>query len=116
MVLRRKNKPEFTDPARTFRLTLTVDERLYNGLQSAAKKLGLTRSEYARVLLDAAHAARFGGTGDTQLEDIVGATLLLYGSGFETATIARVLKITEPQVVGIIQQWKSHNRGAAKAA
>lgn len=115
-MLRKKQNPELTDHGRKCPLTLSVHERLYKGLQTAAVRLGMKRADYAQVLLDAAHAARHGGTGDTQLEDVVGATLLLYGSEFDTATIARVLKTTEPQVVRIIQQWKNRNRDAAEAA
>lgn len=93
-----------------------VPEVLYNRIAAEAKERGVTPTRYAQTLFEAAYAARHGNTGGAQLEDIVGATLLLWGSRYDTATIARVLHITEPQVLLIIKHWKARPRREAEAA
>lgn len=88
-------------------LNFQVDDRVYIRLASLAREKGEAVTRYARMLFEAAYAARFNNSGDRHLDAIVGATAVLYfADRKDTATIALAVGVSEQAVLRIVKAWR----------
>jgi hypothetical protein len=89
-------------------VNMHLPEPLVKRVREEARKAGLSVSAYAATLFQAAWAARFGKSGDPELDRIVAGTLLLHGVGLDNGRIAETLCI-EPHIIDrIVQTWTKH--------
>lgn len=93
-------------------INIPVDGRVYERLAEHAKKASMPVGTYARMLFDAAYAARCRETGDFDLDATVAGALILSGAGLDVGVVARALRIEEPVVRRILKVWT--NAGATK--
>lgn len=86
-------------------VNMHLPEPLVKRVKEEAKKAGLSASAYTAMLFQAAWSARFGKSGDPELDRIVAGTLLLHGVGLESKRIAETLCI-EPHIIDrIVDTW-----------
>jgi hypothetical protein len=93
-------------------LNIKVDDKVLENLGKMARAASMPPSTYARVLFDAAYAARCGKSPDEDLNATVAAALILSGAELDSAAIARALKCSEATVVRISQAWRKFRGGA----
>ena len=91
-------------------LTLTVAQSLAAGIAGQAGKAGVTPESHARILLEAAFAARCGrcrpDTGaERDLDEQVRLAFACAGQA-DTAAIARTIGIPEARVMRILAGWR----------
>lgn len=87
-------------------ITFQVDDKVYDRLTKMGAEGGKPTGAYARLLFEAAYAARCGATGDAALDDQVARAGLLWGAGLDTAEIARLTGMPEHRAVRIIGAWR----------
>lgn len=95
-------------------LGITVSPRVYAGVASRAKQLGLTPTGFAKLLFEAGYAARIGQergvpATDAELDEQVRLALACAGQG-NTAAISRATGMPEARVVRILDAWKRTGR------
>jgi hypothetical protein len=101
--------------AETRQVNVLVTAKMHEGLQKLAKAAHMPLSTYARLLLQAAYAARRGETGDRDLDAAVARVVLLWGAAFEPAAIARTVGLSEPTVRRILDAWREEIGGRVAA-
>lgn len=94
-------------------INITVDDRVYDKLSTTARDRGYSVSGYAKMLFDAAYAARSGKSGDLELDALVGCVMVLSGAQKDVGVIAAALKLQERTVTRIMSAWGKHLREAA---
>jgi hypothetical protein len=94
-------------------INISVEDKVYDKLTAMARERGYSTSSYAKIIFDAAYAARAWKSGDLHLDTLVGCAIVLWGAQKDTATIAAALKLQESTVTRIISAWRKHFREAA---
>lgn len=94
-------------------VNIDLDEKVYEKLTAMARERGYSTTAYAKILFDAAYAARHGKSGDIELDALVGCVVVLWGAQKDTATIAAALKLQESTVSRIVSAWRRYFREAA---
>jgi hypothetical protein len=98
--------------------TINITALAKKTLDRQAAERGCASSLWASQVFDIGFAAVCGReksmpVSDTDLDAIVGATLLLWeGEKWNTDAIAKGLGVPEPTVVRILKGWKKYRRGA----
>lgn len=87
-------------------LTFSVDDKVYQRLTDMARQRDMSTGPYAKVLFEAAYAARHRQSGDPDLDARVGLAVVLLGAKQDSATIAKAIGLSEPTVLKIIDAWK----------
>lgn len=93
------------DPKNRPQITISLDAKVHEVATAQAKKLGYSVTGYVTLLFEAAYAARFGKSGDKELDQVVAGTLMLHGSGIDYAAIAKALGVTEETVEKVVGAW-----------
>jgi hypothetical protein len=97
-------------------INMSVSPVVYARLEQMAKVANMPTGTYARVLLEAAYSARVKPpTGDLDLDKAVARVALLFGTKFDTATIAETLDVPERLVAKILAAWREEMK-ARRAA
>lgn len=96
-------------------INLSISETVYSRLVTHARNASMPVSSYARVLFEAAYAARCGETGDRDLDATVAGVLILSGVGLDSETVARALKTDDATVLRIAEAWRKSRTGTAKS-
>lgn len=103
-----------SDDVANFQINFKIDDKVKERLAVAAKAAGMSPTMYAKMLFEAAYAARHGATGDRDLDATVAAALILSGAELDSDEIARALKCSEETVTRIKSAWDaSQTREAA---
>lgn len=93
--------------AARIQINFEVEARTKEALDRLAKDAGLARNTYAKMLFNAAFAARTAPpTGDQDLDTQVARVGLLWGAQFDTAEIEMLTGIPEARVLRIIEVWR----------
>lgn len=87
-------------------INFSVDDRVYAALERQAHDRGHKTITYAKMLFEAAFAARAGVQPDQQLDQIIAATLVLHGAAKDSQAIASRLQLPEATVVRIIDAFR----------
>lgn len=93
-------------------INFDVTTLVYERLREMARSANLSPSGYARMLFEAAYAARWNKSGDADLEAKVGCALVLHAAKQDTATIAAALGLQEATIVRIIDAWRAEKAAA----
>jgi hypothetical protein len=98
-----------TEPA-SQQINLRVTPLVYRNMQKRAGEKGLSVGGYAKLLFEAAYAARVGRekempVTDADLDGQVRGVFCLAGE-FDTATIAKALGVPESLVVKVLDGWR----------
>ena len=94
-------------------INIDVDDKVYDKIAAMARERGYSTTSYAKMIFDAAYAARAWKSGDVQLDALVGCAIVLWGAKKDTTTIAAALKLVESTVTRIISAWRKQFREAA---
>lgn len=94
-------------------INFQVTAKVHVRLGEMAEEAGVPLSTYARMLFEAAYAARCGVHSEPGLDDQVARVLMLFGLDMDTARIARRVGIPEHRVVRILDAWRQETRGGA---
>lgn len=94
-------------------INITVSPVVHQKLAAMAKEAGAPVSTYARMLFDAAYAARHKPTGDAALDASVARILLLHRHGVPPAVIAEVVELPPGLVSLTIDAWRKELTGGA---
>lgn len=88
-------------------LNISIDDKVHSNLSTMARDASMPVSTYAKVLFEAAYAARWNSSGDLTLDAKVGAAVVLFfGAKKDSATIAKALGVSEPLVEKIVSAWR----------
>lgn len=87
-------------------INFTVDDRVYAALERHAGAHGHKPTSYAKMLFEAAFASRVGVQPDANLDDQIAAAIVLHGAKQDSATIAKLVRLSEPTVIRIIDAWR----------
>lgn len=96
----------------TRQVNFNVDDRVYATLEKLGAKHGYKPTLYAKMLFEAAFASRCGVSVDRDLDDRVAAAVVLHGANQDTATIAKVIGLSEATVLSIISTWRKERPAA----
>ncbi|MBN9078241.1 MAG: hypothetical protein BGN87_06485 [Rhizobiales bacterium 65-79] len=96
-------------------IAFSIEEALYRRLEARASAMNMPTSKYARLLFDAAYAARIGQekeipASDRDLDETVKLVFACAGHGSNTMT-ARALGISESLVERIKEGWQTALKG-----
>jgi hypothetical protein len=93
-------------------VNFSVDDRIFATLEKQGASHGYKATAYAKMLFEAAFASRCGVQPDADLDDQVAAAIVLHGAKQDSATIAKVVRLTEPTVIRIIDAWRRERLAA----
>jgi hypothetical protein len=93
-------------------INFSVDDRVFGVLEKHGAKHGYKPTSYAKMLFEAALASRLGVQPDTDLDEKVGAAIVLHGARQDSTTIAGVIGLSEPTVIRILDAWKRERTAA----
>jgi hypothetical protein len=96
----------------TRQVNFSVDDRVYATLEKHADKHGYRATAYAKMLFEAAFASRCGVAFDADLDEKIAVAIVLHGAKKDTATIASVVRLSEPTVIRIIDVWRRERLAA----
>lgn len=104
----------------TVQVGIRISARAHGALAKRASEVGVSPSGYAKMLFEAAFAARIGQErndppADAELDEQVRLVFALAGQG-STAAIARATGIPEPRVVRILDAWRQAPASLPKEA
>lgn len=94
-------------------INISVDDRVHDKLGAMARERGYSLSAYAKMLFDAAYAARSGKSGDLELDALVGCVLVLSAAKKDIGVIAAALKLQDRTVTRIISTFRKQFLEAA---
>lgn len=87
-------------------INFEVDERVSTRLAKMAGDRGVSRIGYAKMLFEAAYAARCGVQPDAEIDEQIKIALVLWAARQDTATIAKAVGLSESTIVKAIDCWK----------
>lgn len=93
-------------PAPKRQINIWVDAKVYACLNDMARKASMPTGTLARLLFEAAYAARCGETGDHELDALVARVAFLWSAAVDVAASARMLGISEALVCRIRDAWR----------
>lgn len=101
-------------PAESQQVILSISEPVFTKLQAFAKDVGVPTSAYAKMLFEAAYAARCAPTGDAALDASVARVLLLHRRGMTPAEISELVNLPAGLVGLTVEAWRAEiAKGAA---
>lgn len=94
-------------PTEKHQIGILVSEPVHAKLVVFAKAAGVPVTTYAKMLFEAAYAARHAPTGDAALDASVARILLLHRRGLKPAEISEVMNLP-PGLIGLtVDAWRS---------
>ena len=87
-------------------VNFSIDDRVYATLEKLGEKQGYKATSYAKMLFEAALAARLGIQPDADLDAQIAAAVVLHGARQDTSLISRAVKLSEPTIMRIIDRWR----------
>jgi hypothetical protein len=88
-------------------INFTVEALVYQRLSELAREASMPLATYAKVLFEAAYAARWHKSGDPELDAKVGCALVLHAAKKDSTTIAHAVGLHEATVVRIVDAWRT---------
>lgn len=93
--------------------TIYVTPTVFGRLEKMAGTAKCSTAAYASMLFFAAYSARCQETGDHDLDTAVSRVALLFGTRFDTASIAETVGLSEGFVERVVAGWRSELLGAS---
>jgi hypothetical protein len=87
-------------------VNFSVDDRVFATLEKLADKHGYKATSYAKMLFEAAFAARVGVAADQDIDVQIGAAVVLHAARQDTSVIAKAVRLSEATIVKIIDAWR----------
>lgn len=97
-------------------LNFAVTEAVHAKLTVFAKVAGVPVTTYAKMLFEAAYAARHQPTGDAALDASVSRVLLLHRRGLSPAEISELVNLPQGLVSLTVDAWRSEIVKGGQAA
>lgn len=93
-------------PQERHQINVTVSAVVHEKMGVLAKAAGVPLSTYAKMLLEAAYAARTAPTGDAALDQSVARVLLLHRRGLSPAEISELVNLPPGIVSLTADAWR----------
>lgn len=93
-------------------VNFSVEDRVYATLEKHAGQHGHKATAYAKMLFEAAFASRVGAQPNADLDAQIAAAIVLHGARQDSATIAKVVRLSEASVIKIIDAWRRERLAA----
>jgi hypothetical protein len=94
-------------------INFSIEDRVFVTLEKSAASHGYKATSYAKMLFEAAFAARVGVQPNAGLDAQIGMALVMRAAKQDTANIAAVVGLSEATVVRILDAWRDCRAGVA---